>query len=97
MSGKAEIQKWVIDNDFLDPQESVEENYERLEELFRKDNRSPLDTILDDERSDFIDWLGNQIRPFEPPKKEDFIRVRAYSYIRAGKVINVPSHKRKRK
>ncbi len=103
MSGEPEIEKWIEDNDLIDPRESVQENYDRIAAIFEKDNRLPLDDILLDEKSILESWINNNIvTPFsqiEPPEAEPtgFIKIRAYSYIRNGKVVNVPTHQRRKR
>ncbi len=102
MSGEAEIEKWIGDNDLITPSDSLEENYDRIAAIFDKDNRLPLDDILLDEKDQLESFIERQLitprTQTEPPEPiENVIRVRAYSYIRNGNVINVPSHTRKRK
>ena len=101
MSGEPEIEKWIDDHDLINPNESVQENYDRIAAIFDKDNRLPLDDILLDEKSILESWIeGQLIIPdedlFDAIPKE-FIKIRAYSYIRNGKVINVPSHQRRKR
>ncbi len=103
MSGEPEIEKWIDDHDLINPNESVQENYDRIAAIFDKDNRLPLDDILLDEKDKLESWIkGQLITPStqtEPPEAEPtgFIKIRAFSYIRNGKVINVPSHQRRKR
>ena len=104
MSGRVEIQQWAEDNGFIIPEDSLEVNYERISEAFTKEGRSKLDNILKDEKSEFEEWIQGQLiepssqllEPSEPPQQE-FIKIRAYSYIRKGKVINISSHQRRKR
>ncbi len=103
MSGEPEIEKWIDDNDLIEEDKSLQENYDRIAAIFDKDNRLPLDDILLDEKDKLESWIeGQLITPStqtEPPEAipQDFIKIRAYSYIRNGKVINVPSHQRRKR
>ncbi len=103
MSGEAEIEKWVEDNGLIIPDDSLESNYDAIAAIFDKDNRLPLDDILLDEKSKFESFIERQLitpsTQTEPPEAEPtgFIKIRAFSYIRNGKVINVPSHQRRKR
>ena len=94
MSGLAEISQWVRDNIDLKKFDNVEDAYKELN--ITEDWRNDLDDILLDQKSKFLDFLETQISPkqIEPP--EGSILIRAYSYLRKGKLIKVPSHFRRK-
>ena len=103
MSGEAEIEKWIDDNDLIEEDKSLQENYDRIAAIFDKDSRLPLDDILLDEKGKFEFFIQRQLitpsSQLEPPETQptDFIKIRAFSYIRNGKVVNVPSHQRRKR
>ena len=101
MSGLEEIQQWVEANIDLSKFDNVDDAYNRINDPKRQDWRNDLDDILQDDKSRFLDWLESKITPTqtEPPEAEPtgFIKIRAYSYIRNGKVVNVPSHQRRKR
>ncbi len=99
MSGEPEIRKWVEDNLDLSRFGNVEDAYEEIKE--KGDWRTDLDDILLDQKPKFLKWLESQItlsddKLFDAIPKE-FIKIRAFSYIRNGKVVNVPSHQRRKR
>ncbi len=101
MSGLEEIQQWVEANIDLSKFDNVDDAYNRINDPKREDWRNDLDDILLDDKSRFLDWLESKITPAqtEPPEEEPtgFIKIRAYSYIRKGKVINVRAHTRRKR
>ncbi len=97
MSGEPEIRKWVEDNMFLSSFDNAEEAYEAIKN--KGDWRLDLDDILLDQKPKFIKWLNSKIilKGETPKPEDDFIKIRAFSYIRNGKVVNVPSHNRRKR
>ena len=102
MSGLAEIKQWILEQRELmieiSQSNSVEEAYDRINDPKKEDWRNDLDDILLDDKPRFLDWLESQISPtIEAPEPREFIQIKAYSYIRNGKVINVRAHTRKKR
>ena len=104
MSGEPEIRKWVDDNLIIVRTDTLEENYNRIAKEFEESgNRLPLDEILLDQKPQFLEWIESQLitpsSQLEPPEaiEKGFIKIRAFSYIRNGKVVNVPSHQRRKR
>ena len=69
MSGLREIEEWTDDNWIYDPEASVSQEYALISEQFEKDNRSPLDHILADDKSSFLKFLAD--RKSTPQREEE--------------------------
>ena len=104
MSGLEEIEQWVKANngDLFNLAEFT--NHDEAFDFLNKFGnwRADLNDILLDDKSQFLDFLDTLITPStqtEPPEAEPtgFIKIRAFSYIRNGKVVNVPSHQRRKR
>ncbi len=60
MSGLNEIIQWVQSDVILDPTQSVDEQYADISRMFEKDNRSPLDDILLNDKKQFLEFLESR-------------------------------------
>ncbi len=60
MSGLREIEEWTDDNWIYDPEASVSQEYALISGQFEKDNRSPLDHILADDKPSFLKFLTDR-------------------------------------
>ncbi len=65
MSGLNEIIQWVEDNVDIDSSQNSEDNFNDINKMFTKDNRSDLSDILGDEKGKFLEYLETQ-QPSEP-------------------------------
>ena len=61
MSGLREIIEWVERELILNPENTVDREFEEISRIFEKDNRLPLADILRDDQGKFLDFLGSQL------------------------------------
>ncbi len=61
MSGLREIIEWVKREVILNPENSVNGEYQDISDIFEKDNRSSLDHILRGDKKEFLDFLGSRL------------------------------------
>ncbi len=61
MSGLREIIQWVESEDFPRPENTVNQEYERISGIFEGDHRSSLDHILAGDKKEFLDFLRSRL------------------------------------
>ena len=61
MSGLREIIEWVKSEWIFNPENTSNEEFERISEQFEKDNRSALANILRDDTPKFLEFLESRL------------------------------------
>ncbi len=74
MSGLREIWEWVQREVILNPENTVDREFEEISTIFERDNRSALADILRGDTAEFLDLLGSRLSELrdEPETDEDF-------------------------
>ena len=62
MSGLNEIIQWVEDEVDLDPNQSSEQNFNDINEMFHDDHRSNLSDILGDDKGKFLEFIEDETK-----------------------------------
>ena len=71
MSGLREIIQWVESEIILDPENTVDEEFESISRIFERDNRLPLADILRDDTPEFLDFLGSRLSELRDEPETD--------------------------
>ncbi len=71
LSGLNEIIQWVQSDVILDPTQSAEQQYADISREFEKDNRSPLDDILLNDKEQFLEFLRSEQGKQPEPETEE--------------------------
>ncbi len=71
VSGLREIIEWVQREVILNPENSVDVEFERISRMFEKDNRLPLADILRDDTPEFLEFLESELPGIRAKSKTD--------------------------
>ena len=71
MSGLREIIEWIEREIILNPENSIDTEYEEISRIFERDNRSSLDHILRGDKEEFLDFLGSRLSELRDEPETD--------------------------
>jgi len=71
VSGLREIIEWVQREVILNPENTVDEEFEELSKIFERDNRLPLADILRDDQAKFFEFLESELPRVRDEPKTD--------------------------
>ncbi len=71
MSGLREIIEWIEREVILNPENSIDREFESISRIFERDNRLPLADILRDDQAKFLDFLGSRLSELRDESEAD--------------------------
>ena len=71
MSGLREIIEWIKREVILDPENSVDREFESISTMFTKDKRSALADILRDDTPEFLEFLESRLAKLRDSPQAD--------------------------
>ncbi len=71
MSGLREIIEWIQREVILNPENSIDREFESISRIFERDNRLPLADILRDDTPEFLDFLGSRLSELRDEPETD--------------------------
>ena len=71
MSGLREIIEWVKSEWIFNPENTSNEEFERISKRFKKNNRSALADILRDDSGEFLEFLESELSRAPPLPETD--------------------------